>query len=72
MTDAERITAYIDKLKPGGWTLPARCIAHHALKIRDPKMSDVTRVKKMMADMGHEGRRVSYGGMWVDVWDVQR
>lgn len=67
-----KITAALDKLDHGGWSLTVAGFAARAMKIKSPTARDKSMLRDMMNETGLETRRCIVGGEWVDVWDYQK
>lgn len=67
-----RITAALEKLAPGGWSLTVAGFAAKAMKITSPTARDRSMLRDMMMETGLEHRRVKYGDDMIDVWDIQK
>jgi len=67
-----KITAALDKLDHGGWSLTVAGFAARAMKIKSPTARDKSMLRDMMMETGLEHRRVKYGDDMIDCWDVQK
>jgi len=72
MTVDPKITAALDKLAPGGWSLTVAGFAARAMKIAKPTARDKAMLRDMMHETGLEMRRVKINEEWTDVWDIQK
>lgn len=71
MTDP-RISAALDKLEHGGWSLTVSGFAARALKIKSPTAREKSMMRDMMNETGLPMRRVKYGDDYIDCWDLQK
>lgn len=72
MTVDPKITAALDKLDHGGWSLTVAGFAARAMKIKSPTARDKSMLRDMMNETGLPLRRVQYGDGFIDVWDYQK
>jgi len=72
MTVDPKITAALDKLAPGGWSLTVAGFAARAMKITSPTAREKSMLRDMMMETGLEHRRVKYGDDMIDCWDLQK
>lgn len=72
MTPNPKITAALDALAPGGWSLTVLGFAAKTMKIKNPDFRQRIELRDMMNATGLPLRRVMVGGEMVDVWDVQK
>lgn len=67
-----RISAALDKLEHGGWSLTVSGFAARALKIKSPTPREKSMLRDMMNQTGLPLRRVKYGSDFIDVWDYEK